>query len=104
MLKKIFTTALVVMLVGIIGFALRLWLVKNSVEQINTVIMETANKNLNRLKSSAKQLSLPMALAQPTSDLQSPKSNPQDWDYISNAQQICWIHKKSHKKVCEQKS
>ena len=102
MLKKVITTALAIMLVGIIGFALRLWLIKESVDQINTAIMDTATKNMNRLKTTASQLPMPTQMV--SSDQQPPSSNPQDWDSISNKQQICWIHKKTHRKVCEQKN
>lgn len=30
-----------------------------------------------------------------------PSQYPQEWDTISNKFKICWIHKKTHKKVCE---
>jgi hypothetical protein len=101
-IKTIIVTALAIMLVGTIGFALRLWLLKNSVEQINTTIMDATSKTMSRIKATTSQISIPTNMAQPGSDRQHPNANPQDWDFISNSQQICWIHKKTQKKVCEQ--
>jgi hypothetical protein len=103
-IKTLVTTALAIILVGTIGFALRLWLLKHSFEEFNTTITNATAKSMNQLKATTGKIGLPTNLAQPGSDLQHPKANPQDWDSISNSQQICWIHKQTHKKICEQKS
>lgn len=32
-----------------------------------------------------------------------PSKYPEEWDSISNKYKICWIHKRTHKKVCERR-
>ncbi len=32
-----------------------------------------------------------------------PRNNPAQWDKIESASKICWFHKSTRKKVCEQK-
>lgn len=104
MFKTVFSAALGFILVGAIVFGVRLWIFGESVKQINTVIQQVTTQNINRIKTLAMtQQPLSINNNSPVSDQLDPRSNAQDWDSISNDRLFCWIHKKSHKKVCEKR-
>jgi hypothetical protein len=103
MLKTLFTTIIGITLVLLLGLGVRLWLVNKSVSQINTLIQTVMDENLAKIKNAAPSVtSLPIS-SETQSDHMHPMSHPHEWHTISNAKQICWIHKQSHKKICEMK-
>jgi hypothetical protein len=102
MLKQVISVVLGFALVGILGFACRLWLIEKSFDHFNATIQEIVDKKITRLKSSINsQPSLQTFKPGPNSDELHPTVNPNEWDSISNKSQICWIHKKTRKKICE---
>ncbi len=102
MLKSVMSVVLGIALVGILGFALRIWLIEKSFDHFNTAVQGIVDKNIQGLKSSINSSPSLQSFKQgPSSDQLHPTVNPDDWDSISNKSQICWIHKKTRKKVCE---
>lgn len=103
MIKTILSSILAILFVGILSFAIRLWLIENSMNQINSAIKEMGDRNLAHVRTLMNHSQhLGSYRPEPNSDQLPPSDNPQDWHTISNKHHVCHIHKTTLRKVCRQ--
>lgn len=105
MINLVLSFIVALIFVGIISFAARLWLLKESVNYINMSVQNVTKDMKNVAINTIKQFPNPLKYKSvPNGDHLHPTINPHEWNTISNKNQICWIHKKTTRKVCENRT
>ena len=105
MIKMILSFVVALILVGIISFGARLWLLKESVNYVSKSVQNVTKDMSNLAINATRQFPNPIEYKPvPNGDRLHPTINPHEWNTISNKNQICWIHKKTTRKVCENRT
>ena len=73
----------------------------NPVKQAQNVIYTMGESNLENAKRVQAYSDKRMRDLANKHDNEHPSAFPEEWDTIKNKIKICWIHKKTRKKVCE---
>jgi hypothetical protein len=105
MFKRLLSFAFGIVLFGAVGLGVEYWLAGGSVEQLSRATQAVMATLFNRLKTTAIPKLPFSSIAHKASadDHSDPKANPDDWDSISDRSQICWVHRKTRRKVCEKR-
>ncbi|MBE0471337.1 MAG: hypothetical protein IBX55_17725 [Methyloprofundus sp.] len=73
----------------------------NPIRQSQEIIYDMGQRNIENAKRIQAENDQRMKDLNKLHDNEHPSAYPYEWDSIKNKVKVCWIHKKTRKKICE---